>query len=65
MYKDFKFIQVLLFIDCESKIPQPPRSRFRRGEISFRANEYEENMEEDLSTLKFFDLMVCYKNLIK
>ncbi|CAB4411884.1 unnamed protein product [Rhizophagus irregularis] len=44
--------------DCESKIPQPPRSRFRRGEISFRANEYEENMEEDLSTLKFFDLML-------
>ncbi|GBC00926.1 hypothetical protein RclHR1_04000007 [Rhizophagus clarus] len=44
--------------DCESKIPQPPKSRFRRGEISLRTNEDEENMEEDLSTLKFFDLML-------
>ncbi|RIA98974.1 WD40-repeat-containing domain protein [Glomus cerebriforme] len=44
--------------DCEAKVPQPPRSRFRRGEIIFQPNDYEENMEEDLATLKFFDLML-------
>ena len=48
-----------MFVDYEPKVPQPPRPRFRRGEIIFHQTEFEEDVEEDLLTLKFFDFMVC------
>ncbi len=52
------------FIDYEPKVIQPPRPKFRRGvtsHLSTHSTSYiepEENMEEDLLTLRFFDLMV-------